>query len=106
MTISDQVSVKSNSPARPTVSTRHLLLAGLLLLFVALKILLIAMAPQPTALASDLTKDNILQAVNRERQLRNLLTLNTDARLSSAAQSKTDDMQARHYFAHVDPDGK
>lgn len=55
--------------------------------------------------ASDLTIDNILKAVNRERELRNLVLLNTDSRLSAAAQSKSDDMQARHYFNHVDPDG-
>ncbi len=55
--------------------------------------------------ASDLTIENIMTAVNQQRSLRNLVTLNTNLKLSGAAQSKTDDMQARHYFAHVDPDG-
>lgn len=55
--------------------------------------------------ASDLTIDSILKAINRERELRNLVLLNTDSRLSVAAQSKSDDMQARHYFNHIDPDG-
>lgn len=55
--------------------------------------------------ASDLTTDNILKAINEQRSLRNLVTLNTNNILGAAAQSKTDDMQLRHYFAHVDPDG-
>jgi len=55
--------------------------------------------------ASDLTVQNIIEAINKERSLRNLSTLNTDNRLSTAAQSKSEDMIARKYFAHVDPDG-
>jgi uncharacterized protein YkwD len=55
--------------------------------------------------ASDLTTDNILKAINEQRSLRNLVTLNTNVLLGGAAQYKTDDMQLRHYFAHVDPDG-
>lgn len=57
------------------------------------------------ATASDLTLESIISAINRERSLRNLVALNTDARLSSAAQSKSEDMQARHYFSHTDPEG-
>ena len=56
-------------------------------------------------LASDLSQENILNAVNKERLLRNLATLTTNGKLGLAAQSKADDMQSRHYFAHVDPDG-
>lgn len=55
--------------------------------------------------ASDLTVQNIIDAINKERSLRNLSTLNSDSRLSAAAQSKSEDMIARKYFAHVDPDG-
>jgi hypothetical protein len=55
--------------------------------------------------ASDLTVQNIIEAINKERSLRNLSTLNTDNRLSTAAQSKSEDMITRKYFAHVDPDG-
>lgn len=57
------------------------------------------------ASASDLTTENILSAVNKERALRNLLTLKTDSRLSQAAQSKADDMMSRRYFSHQDPEG-
>lgn len=57
------------------------------------------------SLASDLTPENILQAVNNERSIRNLVILNTNNPLTLAAQSKSDDMIARKYFAHVDPDG-
>lgn len=83
----------------------HGLLLILLTIFAVLKLVLNLALPRSSALASDLTVDNILQAVNSQRSQRNLTTLNTDGRLSSAAQSKADDMQARHYFAHVDPDG-
>lgn len=55
--------------------------------------------------ASDLTVANILNAVNEQRTLRNITTLSTNSKLSWAAQYKADDMQARHYFAHKDPDG-
>ena len=77
-----------------------------MLYFLVLRILAEVFLPNKhTTLASDLTVDNILNAVNRERGLRNLVLLNTNSKLSSAAQSKSDDMQTRHYFAHVDPDG-
>lgn len=80
---------------------------GLLLIsFLAVKLLIALVLPVNRAtLASDLSIDNILQAVNAQRSLRNLITLNTNDKLGFAAQSKSDDMQTRHYFAHVDPDG-
>lgn len=77
----------------------------LLALFLMAKALLAAALPQPKAAASDLTIGNILLAVNKERELRNLTTLKTDSRLSLAAQSKSDDIIARHYFSHTDPEG-
>lgn len=77
-----------------------------LMVFVIIKILTLLVTPNENkGFASDLTIDNILNAVNRERSLRNLSTLNPNDKLSLAAQSKSDDMQARHFFAHVDPDG-
>jgi uncharacterized protein YkwD len=80
---------------------------GLLLIaFLAVKVFFALVIPQSrVSLASDLTTANILNAVNQQRSLRNLITLNTNNLLGNAAQSKADDMQARHYFAHVDPDG-
>ncbi len=55
--------------------------------------------------ASDLTPENILNAVNQERLANNLPALNSDIRLGKAAQYKADDMQSRHYFSHTDPEG-
>lgn len=78
----------------------------LLVAFLTIKLLLAIFWPaKNTPTASDLSPENILNAVNKERSLRNLVTLSSNSKLSSAAQSKSDDMQARHYFAHVDPDG-
>lgn len=96
-------SSKSPSLGKPWDS--HHILGAVLTAFVVVKIIGLLFAPRPELRASDLTTQNILDAVNRQRSLRNLVVLNTDSRLSSAAQSKADDMQARHYFAHVDPDG-
>lgn len=55
--------------------------------------------------ASDLSVQNILEAINKQRTLRNLTTLSPNDKLSVAAQGKSDDMIARKYFAHVDPEG-
>src|ERR1051326_4935492 len=77
----------------------------LLILFIAIRVVLTLALPQPKAEASDLTIENIMSAVNRERSLRNLLTLNADSRLSSAAVYKSNDMMTRHYFSHQDPEG-
>ncbi|MBL8030613.1 MAG: CAP domain-containing protein [Candidatus Doudnabacteria bacterium] len=59
----------------------------------------------PVAEGLDLTLENILNQVNSERVLRNLPALLHDNRLSKAAQSKSNDMQSRHYFSHTDPEG-
>ncbi len=61
--------------------------------------------PKYSLIASDLTIDNIIRGVNKERAIRNLLELNTDQRLSFAAQFKSEDMQNRRYFSHADPEG-
>ncbi len=84
----------------------RLALGFLIVFFLLVKLLLALFLPaQKATLASDLTTDNILKAVNEQRALRNLVLLNTNTKLTSAGQSKADDMIARHYFAHVDPDG-
>lgn len=83
----------------------HKILPLLLVAFIVIRIIFALLTPRPAALASDLTVENILQAINQQRSQRNLVTLNTDTRLSGAGQSKADDMQSRHYFAHVDPEG-
>ena len=80
---------------------------GLLLVsFLLIKISTVIFLPnRHYSLASDLTPENILQAVNNQRSIRNLVLLNTNNPLTLAAQSKADDMIARKYFAHIDPDG-
>jgi hypothetical protein len=55
--------------------------------------------------ASDITPDNVANAVNAERTKRNITPLNYNYKLAAAAQFKASDMIDRKYFAHVDPDG-
>jgi hypothetical protein len=80
---------------------------GLLIVsFLLVRILIVLLIPNKHyTLASDLTANNILNAVNKERSQRNLTTLNPNSKLEVAAVSKADDMIAKKYFAHVDPDG-
>ena len=98
---------RQSNPVRAPKPHFSLAKAILLLLavFIGLRLIYWHLFLPDRVRASDLTIQNILEAVNHERGLRNLVLLNTDSRLSSAAQSKSDDMQARHYFNHVDPDG-
>ncbi len=55
--------------------------------------------------ASDITPQNIMDAVNLERTSRNIPALNYNNELAAAAQYKSSDMIARNYFSHVDPEG-
>jgi hypothetical protein len=55
--------------------------------------------------ASDLTIENISNSINKERTLRNLLSLESNQKLHNAAQIKAQDMIDRHYFSHTDPEG-
>jgi uncharacterized protein YkwD len=80
-------------------------LLSLFLLLVVWQFFSLAFIPKSTTEASDLTTTNILDAVSKERTSRNLSGLNTDPRLSSAAQYKANDMMNRHYFSHTDPEG-
>jgi len=50
--------------------------------------------------------DNLLKAVNQERAKVGVAPLAIDERLNKSAQTKAQDMKARNYFGHVDPDGK
>ena len=79
-------------------------LIALVVLFLIVRITMAHLLPK-TASGNDLTVANIISSINKERSLRNLTTLNQNQLLMIAAQYKSDDMQARHYFAHVDPDG-
>ena len=62
----------------------------------------------PTAVihaAPGLDPTDLMDRVNHERTQRFIPALNTHAALASAASGKANDMLARSYFAHVDPDG-
>ncbi|MCL5435616.1 MAG: CAP domain-containing protein [Patescibacteria group bacterium] len=48
---------------------------------------------------------SLMEKINNERDRRNIPRLVTSHKLSAAASAKTDDMFARGYFDHVDPDG-
>lgn len=78
-------------------------MAVLLLLF-GLQVTKQFLLPKPSE-ADDLSLGNISVSVNNERSVRNLASLSSNDKLSRAAQIKSDDMQARHYFSHTDPEG-
>lgn len=61
--------------------------------------------PKASLEASDLTPDNILTAISKERTQKGLGGLTPDQRLAYAAQFKADDMMNRKYFSHTDPEG-
>lgn len=52
------------------------------------------------------TAESLLVAVNAERAKVGTTPLQIDERLNKSAQAKADDMRARGYREHVDPDGK
>ncbi len=89
----------------PKLPFRLKFLYWTLILLIFWQVLSLLALPKAETRASDLTLDNIIAAVNKERTLRNLSPLNADSRLNAAAQYKSDDMQARHYFSHTDPEG-
>jgi uncharacterized protein YkwD len=47
-----------------------------------------------------------LKLINRDRQLNGLPPLVEDPQLTETAQRHAEDMKARHYYAHVTPEGK
>src|SRR4051812_31007953 len=59
-----------------------------------------------TLAATYLNPADLMSRINTERSQRNIVTLNTNDKLIVAAQNKADDMLARSYFSHVDPDGQ
>jgi uncharacterized protein YkwD len=69
-----------------------------------------AAAPSPSASATPAADsarlDRVVELTNDERRGQGLAPLTIDPRLMAAAQLHSADMARRHYFAHVDPDGK
>jgi len=90
---------------RPHIQYNYALAIALLLLTIR-----IGLNSLPTvgfninASASDITVNNLVSAVNQERTSRNIPSLTYNAKLAAAAQYKSDDMVARNYFAHTDPE--
>jgi len=59
------------------------------------------------ALASSYSPEQILLAVNTERQKKDLKPLRPNEKLTKAAQNKAQDMSDKNYFSHISPvDGK
>ncbi len=52
------------------------------------------------ALASDITEDNILKLINKERIYRGIPSLESRDELKEASKSKSNDMLTRNYFDH------
>ncbi len=97
--------VTENNSKPNTLEYKPYFLAFLVVVFLGLNFWARTFLSAPKTEASDLTLENILNAVNKERGSRNLLTLNTNSILSTASESKALDMETRHYFSHIDPDG-
>ena len=92
-----------NGKISPMFLNRHLFF--LLALLASFTLTISLFAPKSRISASDLTVENIMVSVNKERTQRNLLALNDNLKLQAAAQNKATDMIARHYFSHTDPEG-
>lgn len=98
----DNLTNNSNWQEKLPIKLKSLLL--LLVLLLAWQTVSSLVFPKAVTEASDLTMENIVSAVSRERILQNLTALKTDTRLSFAAQYKANDMMSRHYFSHADPE--
>lgn len=60
----------------------------------------------PEAMASSITPGNIIQLTNQQRLSAGLNALNTDSRLSAAAQAKANNMFEEQYWDHFGPNGE
>ena len=89
----------------PNIGFESQTLLLVLLFFIIFKLILGIFSSTQPAFADDLTTTNIIEAVNRERSLRNLSQLSQNDQLTVASQFKADDMIQRHFFSHTDPEG-
>lgn len=60
----------------------------------------------PQAMASSITAENIIRLTNQERAAAGLNTLNTNAKLTAAAQAKANNMFEVQYWDHYGPNGE
>jgi len=58
------------------------------------------------AFANDITRENVLDAMNAYRAERGLPPLHFDARLQKATDDRMRDMEELEYWAHESPDGR
>lgn len=59
----------------------------------------------PTASASEITSEKVVELVNQDRQDHGVESLRMNEALTRAAQAKADDMAKNEYFAHTSPSG-
>ncbi len=67
---------------------------------------LVAILMSTAALASDITRDTVLDQMNIRRRAALLPPLRQDARLELAAEDRMRDMEDQAYWAHTSPDGR
>ncbi len=88
---------------------RHKRLLAYSIALIALKLVSISLPlllPAGYLYSSAVTPANIIQLTNDARASVGLAPVALNGTLTAAAQAKADDILARQYFAHVDPDGK
>lgn len=90
----------------PKIHKTTISLALIASIFLGARIVYNLLIPTAPSKALDLSVPNILEAVNKERSSRNLVTLNSNSILSQAADFKAHDIITRKYFSHTDPDGQ
>jgi uncharacterized protein YkwD len=83
-------------------------IAALAAVGVLLATLLAATPATATSSWSELraAETRVLERINAERARRDLRAIRMDARIRAVAQARSEDMVARSYFDHLDPDGK
>jgi hypothetical protein len=93
------IASEENDFRPPVLSYKAFLIYGIILLL--LRLFLGALPTQGSAIESA----TLMALINQERTNRNLSSLFTNQALLTAASEKSQDMLARGYFAHIDPDG-
>jgi uncharacterized protein YkwD len=73
-------------------------------LFTILPLLLALLAP--SLLASDITRQSVLDGINAQRMAHDLPPLQFDSRLDSCADDRMQDMEDLGYWNHESPDGR
>lgn len=99
-------------PHPETHQKAHLLSWHFLLIYILLFILLRTSfdlisiyRPGVLGISSNITTQQIIEAVNKERKLRGLPALQENQSLSQAAQAKANNMFEENYWAHFSPSG-